>query len=190
MTADEQFLLDRARHGQTDAFEELVRPHQDRLLKLALALSRNHEDAEDMLQDALVKAFKSLPCFRGECAFLTWLTRILLNVARNTFRRESRLRMRVKIFAQAGPATSGDPSERVTTEERRQFIRRALSVLPSCYRDMLVMFHYQGMSYTEIAAVLEMPVGTVRSRLAKGRKLLGLELEALGYPLNEADSVG
>lgn len=178
-------LLDRAKQGEPGAFEALVRPHQDRLLRLALVLSRSHEDAEDILQDTLIRAYTSLRSFRGECAFSTWLTRILLNVTRNRFRSDERLRLRLRMMPTSVFGKSADPGERLDKQERREFLRRALVALPSHYREPLIMFHYQEMSYEEIAAVLQVPVGTVRSRLAKGRKLLHGALLALSYPLDD-----
>ncbi|MDH7602798.1 MAG: sigma-70 family RNA polymerase sigma factor [Armatimonadota bacterium] len=176
-------LLEKAKQGEPGAFDALVRPHQERLYKLALVLSRSHEDAEDILQDTLIRAYKSLQAFRGECAFATWLTRILLNVTRNKLRSEQRLHLRLRLMWMSALGKSNDPGERLDRHERREFLRRALVGLPSHYREPLVMFHYQNMSYQEIADVLQVPVGTVRSRLAKGRRLLQRALLALGYPV-------
>jgi len=186
MLADERALLERAQRRDVAAFEELVRPYQAELFRLVLAVARNREDAEDSLQEALVRAYRALPAFRGDSALATWLTRIALNTTRNWLRSQARASSE-RILERAPPCragTSNDPSEGLVEEERRALIRRALLALPEHYRGPLVMRHYQDMSYADIAEVLQVPIGTVRSRLAQARTLLLRKLSATGYPID------
>ncbi len=189
MLADERALLERAQRRDVGAFEELVRPHQARLFRLALAVAGNRDDAEDSLQETLVRAYRALPSFRGDCALATWLTRIALNTTRNWLRSQARASAD-RVFERAAQSQAGvgeDPSDRLIEKENRGLLRNALVALPEHYRGPLVMRHYQDMSYADIAEVLAIPVGTVRSRLAQGRALLLRKLRAAGYPVDRQE---
>ena len=184
MLAHERVLVERAQQRDVAAFEELVRPHEARLFRLILAVAGNREDAEDSLQETLVRAYKALPAFRGDCALATWLTRIALNATRNWLRSQSRASSQ-RLLERAAPCRAGsseDPSEHLVEQENRALLRRALLALPEHYRSALLMRHYQDMSYVDIAEVLEIPIGTVRSRLAQARALLLRKLRATAYP--------
>jgi RNA polymerase sigma-70 factor (ECF subfamily) len=186
MLAEERALLERAQRRDVAAFEELVRPFEDRLFRLILAVAGNREDAEDSLQEALVRAYKALPAFRGDSTLATWLTRIALNTTRNWLRTQSRASAQ-RTFEHAplcaAPANE-DPVDCLLEEENQTLIRRALLALPEHYRAALVMRHYQDMSYLDIADALQIPIGTVRSRLAQARALLLRKLSAAGYTVH------
>ena len=186
MLAHERALLDRAQRRDVAAFEELVRPYEAQLLRLVLAVAGNRDDAEDSLQEALVRAYKALPAFRGDSALGTWLTRIALNCTRNWLRSQARASSE-RIAQRLAPCRAGyqnDPTDCLVEQEKRVLIRHALAALPDHYRSPLLMRHYQDMSYADIAEVLQIPIGTVRSRLAQARNLLLRKLRATGYPID------
>ncbi len=186
MLAQELALLQRAQRRDVAAFEELLRPYQAQLFRLVLAIAGNREDAEDSLQESLVRAYKALPGFRGDAAVATWLTRIALNTTRNWLRSQARASSEriAQHVSPCGANLAPDPSHDFLQQERRQLVRNALLALPECYRNPLLMRHYQEMSYSQIADVLQIPIGTVRSRLAQGRALLLRKLKATGYPMD------
>jgi RNA polymerase sigma-70 factor (ECF subfamily) len=154
-------------------FEDLVRRHQDRLYGFALALTRAPQDAEDVVQEAFLRAQRALagwePSRRASLSEAAWLHRIALNVFRNRLRAERR-RPTVPLEAVAEPAADGlDPS-------RTRELRDALARLPRRYREAVVMRHVQGLDYAEMAAVAGTPEGTLKSDVHRGLKLLKEEL--------------
>ena len=183
MLPEERLLLERAQHRDVEAFEKLMRLYEADLFRLVLPLARNREDGEDALQEVLLRAYKSLPTFRGDSALLTWLTRTALNITRNWPRSQSRTRWGDQVPHADTSACDEhtDPTRNLVVEQDRQALREALRRIPDRYRAPLIMRHYQEMSYADIADVLESPVGTVRSRLAQGRALLLRRLRAIGH---------
>lgn len=182
MSTDDPVLISRAQSGDVSAFEALVQPHQRALLRLILAMASNQDDAEDCLQEALIAAYRALPHFRSESGFGTWLCSIALNVTRNWFRAEVRASARRFTQDPSGlTPQSLDVDADLIREDNAQLIRRALLALPVHYREPLLLRHYRELPYDEIARVLRIPIGTVRSRLSAGRRLLLQRLEALGY---------
>ncbi len=182
MPNTEHGLLEKAREGDVASFEALIQPHQAKLLRVILAVTPCREDAEDCLQEALVKAYRALPSFRGEAAFTTWLYRVALNATRNWLRAEARhtsARFADSLEIAAAPSDA-TPERQVVANETASSIRAVLAALPDHYREPLVLRYYRNMSYDEIAAVLVVPIGTVRSRLAQARRLLSERLQSLG----------
>ena len=183
MPTDERLLIQGAQRGDVGAFEELIRAYQTRLYRLILVIAGNPEDAEDALQESLVKVFRALPTFRGEASFSTWLHRIAINATRNWIRSQARAssdRIGSRLVP-VGVHAQPSPESALLEHERHRVLRDALTSLPWHYRAALVMRHYQDMSYEEIADVLDVPIGTVRSRIAQGRRLLAESLEKSGY---------
>ena len=183
MLNDEPKLVAAARRGDVASFEALIRPYQPKIFRLILALAENRDDAEDALQETLLHAFRALPRFRGDASFGTWLHRVALNTTRNWMRtqvRASSTRMAERLV-HVGASASAPIDDELLADERRHLVRRALLRLPEHYQNALLLRHYRDMSYEEIARVLDVPVGTVRSRLAQGRRLLLRELQALGF---------
>ena len=179
MADQENQLIKEAQRGDVDSFERLIESHRDRLFRLVLAISMNAEDAEDALQETLIQAYRALPGFRGDSSFGTWLYRIAVNRTRNWIRTQSRgssERIGEKIVATGGASVGPAPDEELIGRERRREMRRALLKLPDHYRRAILLRHYLDMSYEEIADVLGIPIGTVRSRLAQAKQLLMKEL--------------
>lgn len=170
--ARDRALLDAHLAGDRDAFDELVRRHRDRLWAVALRTLGHREDAADALQDALLSAYRSAGSFRGDAQVTTWLHRIVVNACLDRVRR-NRVRTTVPLPEGDGPAAPGDPlGDRETALE----IEAALATLPPEQRAALVLVDVQGLPVEEAAAVLEVPTGTVKSRCARGRARLAVQL--------------
>jgi RNA polymerase sigma factor (sigma-70 family) len=173
--------VDRIRRGDADAFEELARRVSPRLYRLAVGLTGRPEDAEDLVQETLVRALPALRRFEGRARLSTYLVRTLGNLWKNRLR--ARARSRVVRWLHPGPAGSHDestaldppdpaPSASAVLEsaERAVRVRAALARLRPDRRLVLVLREIDERSYEEIAALLEIPIGTVRSRLARARE--------------------
>jgi len=171
---DDQPLLEACRAGQTQAFGELVRRYQDRLYPTILRLTGSAEDAQDLLQDAFLRAFEKLGRFHGDSSFYTWLYRIAVNLAISG-RRRKRTTLRLSGTRRDEPIDPPDPSEGsdptlpLERAERNATIQKALSALAPDHRAVVVLKEFDGLRYEEVAAVLGIPVGTVRSRLHRAR---------------------
>jgi RNA polymerase sigma-70 factor, ECF subfamily len=168
--------------GDASAFGELVLKYQDRLYNIVVHVVGNAEDARDIVQEALVQAFVKLETFRQTSAFYTWLYRIAFNVA-VSFRR----RRRPMPAADCGRESSGvepldcgdGPTQRLEREERRRQVRHALTRISREHRAILVLREIDGCCYETIAEILELPVGTVRSRLHRARMELREQLKTV-----------
>jgi RNA polymerase sigma-70 factor, ECF subfamily len=169
-------LVRAAAGGDRQAFDELVRRHQGAIVNLARAMTGGSPDAEDLAQEAFIRAWKGLGTFRGDSAFRTWLHGIALNVVRTHRGRLARLRE--FLFDRAGEGDR-DPIEMAAVDDRleervalRQRIDRALAQLPAELRTALVLRDVQGFEYREIADALGVPIGTVESRIFRARQRL------------------
>jgi RNA polymerase sigma-70 factor, ECF subfamily len=185
-------LVERAAAGDDDAFGELVGRHQVGVFNLARALTGADEDAEDVAQETFVRVFRGLGRFRGESAFRTWLYRIAVNVARSHGRRRGARQAVWQPLPEAGPepADSGaaDPEADAI---RRQAIDAALGALADDMRAAVLLRDVEGLEYAEIAAALGVPIGTVESRIFRGRqRLRELLRPLLGRNSAEADGRG
>ena len=181
-------LLERIRRGDSSAFEQVARDQAPRLFRLALRLCGRREDAEDLVQETLVRCLPKLRKFEGRAQLSTYLIRALTNLWKNRLRSRKRSRL-VDWFRggsddeeQASPIdTAVDPSpgadERIEGEERAKQVREAVSRLEPKRRLTLLLREVEEMSYEEIAEMTKVPVGTVRSRLARARDDLRRVLE-------------
>ncbi len=171
-------LLERSRGGDQTAFRELVVLHQDQAYGLALRITRSSADAEEVAQDAFVRAWLALARFRGEASFGTWLYRI---VARRAFDRLERLRSRrgrevggeeaVDLAARmAGTAGSGAVDHEASTRARR--LERMVSALPAAQRAAVTLYYYEDRSVEQVAGILGMPENTVKTHLSRARAAL------------------
>ncbi|HVJ67225.1 MAG TPA: sigma-70 family RNA polymerase sigma factor [Caulifigura sp.] len=171
----DQALIDRSLAGESEAFGELVRRHQDRLFGSLSHLLGSVHDAADVAQDAFVLAYRNLNRFRGQSAFYSWLFRIAYNAAVNHQRRHRRKSQsldgrRDELGEEpVDGRASSDPASGLQTNERSRIIREALDELGEDYRNALVLKEIEGLPYEEIASVMECPVGTVRSRIHRAR---------------------
>ncbi len=180
--SDDSALLSRAREGDRDAYRLLVEHYQKRVYNLAYSLVKNREDAADVAQDAFVKAYQSLAHFKGEASFYTWIYRITNNLAIDLLRRrrpgesfDAEPRP-LEELAEA-PAGVGVLGTRLGTNPQRSALRRelaqkmeeALEQLPEKHRAILLLREVEGLSYEELAEALDIPKGTVMSRLFHAR---------------------
>lgn len=176
-------LLQRAQQGDPEAFESLLHPHLQKMYNLALRLLSNEDDAQECCQEALVRAWRKLPSFRGSASFATWLRRIVTNTCLDRLRQ--RKRENVVSLDHALVAEDGDdwvpelpdtqnplPDEAVFHQERNAAIRAAIARLPDEYRVALVLCELEHYSYVEAARLLGIPMGTLKSRINRARQLL------------------
>jgi RNA polymerase sigma-70 factor (ECF subfamily) len=172
--------------GDRQAFGELVCKYQNRLLHSLFHLTGNELDAQDVAQDAFVLALTRLESFRGQSSFFTWLFRISRNVAITRFRRK-KPSVSIDQGADGAPmplvGRAPAPDERLQRQEDIGHVRLALARLSEEHRAILVLREMDGMDYGEIAEALDLPVGTVRSRLHRARLQLKAELELLTQPV-------
>ena len=181
---DDQGLIDACRAGKTEAYGLLVQRYQGRLYPTVLRLAGCAEDAQDLVQEAFLRGYEKLGRFHGESSFYTWIYRIAVNLALS-----DRRRRRPCASLSAGPngeasdppadVDESDPSLPLERAERERLVQDALGALAPDHRAVVVMKEYDGLRYEEIAAVLRIPVGTVRSRLHRARCDLRERLRAL-----------
>lgn len=176
MTPDERDLINRSRAGEVEAFDLLVRLHQDRIYNLAYRITGNREDASDAAQDAFVRAYQALPRYREDAAFSTWLHRIATNAALDLVRRRP---AHPPVELSAEHRAPDDPEAVANRREVTRRVHAALGHLTVEYRTAVVLRDLQGLAYDEIARILQVPLGTVRSRLARGREAMRAQLTDL-----------
>lgn len=190
---DERELVERAAENDHRAFQVLVERYQRKAYTVAFGILRNEDEAMDVTQDAFVKVYKALPRFKGQAAFYTWLYRIIVNLCIDRKRKSSR-RGEVAYedtytqgddTAIAGPvlASTGieSPSAAYARRELREQMAEAMDSLSERHREILVLREVQGLSYEELSDILEVPKGTIMSRLFHARKNFQ---QALGRYLN------
>ena len=177
---NERQLVIRAQQGDTAAFEALVDHYARYAYNVALRLVRNPEEAEDLAQEAFLRAWRSIKDFRQEAKFSTWLYRIVTNLCYN---RLPQLR-RELLLIEPEDAAFDLPDQQQAVEaallsaEQLSAIHAAVDRLPDTYRLLIALRHLQGMSYNEIADVTDLPLGTVKTGIYRGRRLLKSALES------------
>ncbi|MDY7224959.1 RNA polymerase sigma factor [Hyalangium rubrum] len=169
-------LITEAQDGSVRAFEILVSSHLSQVRRFARAFARSDADADDLAQEALVKVYKSLRSFRFQSAFKTWLYALVRNVfidaARSRVGRERSLEEPLPVDHSRVPSSAEPADEGLARAEVRQRMWYALRELPTEFRTAVVLFDVEGHTYDEVAAIEGVPVGTVKSRLSRGRTLL------------------
>jgi RNA polymerase sigma-70 factor (ECF subfamily) len=183
---EEQFL-ERLRAGEAAAFDCLVEERSGDVYALLYRLTEDVEEAKDLTQETFLRAFQNIARFRGESDVKTWLYRIAINQARNRWRWWRRRRREATVSLDANdeqPLTarlrsvgSNDPEQETLAREREAKLRAALRSLGRSYREAVILRDIEGLSYDEVAAALEISVGTVKSRLSRGRMELRRKLE-------------
>jgi RNA polymerase sigma-70 factor (ECF subfamily) len=180
-------LVRRAQRGERGAFDLLVLRYQHKVIKLVARLLRDSTEAEDVAQEAFIKAYRALGSFRGDSAFYTWLYRIAVNTARNTMasrqRRPLRYEAGLSETEQAVVATRlqhiDTPEASALTGEIRDVVTRTVEALPEDLSTAIVLREVEGLSYEEIAEAMDCPVGTVRSRIFRAREAIDRNLAPL-----------
>ncbi|MBU0703062.1 MAG: sigma-70 family RNA polymerase sigma factor [Chloroflexi bacterium] len=170
LSADAELeLISQAQQGDRRAFGELVRLNREGVINVVYRMCGDVNLAEDAAQEAFVRAWKHLPSYRPQSPFRNWVYRIATNVALDALRRE---RETVDIDALPLAASNEGPEATVEREERGEWVRQAILALPPASRAVLVLREYEGLSYREIADALDIPIGTVMSRLNYARTRL------------------
>ncbi|UWZ84415.1 sigma-70 family RNA polymerase sigma factor [Occallatibacter riparius] len=171
--------------GDTQLFHELIRPHERAVYMMALSYMKNEADAEDVAQEAIVRAFRHLSSFRSESRFSTWLISITLNEARGRLRRQTTVRMEsldtsVAEDSPVSPALLRDwreiPSEAVERSEVRVLLQKAIQSLPDIYREVFFLRDVEELSINETAETLKISVPAVKVRLHRARMMLQKQL--------------
>lgn len=178
---EEKELVRLSQRGDENAFERLVKKYQKKVFRLAFGFTRDRETADDLAQEAFIKAYFNLPRFQFKSEFGTWLYRITINTIKDYLRRKERMSkislqdMEEKPFYAEDEAKQRERQKR--EEERRRSVHRVIRSLPEKYRIILTLRDIHGMSYEEISRLLRISPGTVDSRLHRARKMLRERME-------------
>jgi RNA polymerase sigma-70 factor (ECF subfamily) len=183
-------LVQRIKNGDRDAFNLLVLKYQRKVSRLVGRLVRNPDEADDVVQEAFIKAYRALPQFRGDSAFYTWLYRIAVNTAKNHLVSQGKRPISLSELTSNDadeesfelPAVSTDnntPEAELMSKQVADAVNRAVSALPEELRTALNLREIDGLSYEEIAEAMNCPIGTVRSRIFRAREAVAAELRPL-----------
>ena len=178
-------IINLVKKGDSRAFDILVVKYQDRLIYSVYKFCKDLELSQDITQEAFVKAFRNIDKFRGESSFYTWIYRIAINTAKNYFSNKSRgaetYNEDILDTALSDMSLNSDnPETLLAAEEMKDAVNQAFQNLPDEIRSTLSLREYDGLSYEEIAKVQNCPIGTVRSRIFKGRELINETFSKLG----------
>lgn len=184
----DQRLVERAQRGDKQAFGLLVSKYQRKLVRLLSRLIRDSAEVEDVAQEAFIKAYRALPSFRGESAFYTWLYRIGINTAKNYLVSQGRRAPTTTEFdsEEAESFDDGEQLRDINTPERMlqskqigETVNSAMDALPEELRTAIALREIEGLSYEEIAGIMDCPIGTVRSRIFRAREAIADKLRPL-----------
>jgi RNA polymerase sigma-70 factor (ECF subfamily) len=184
----DQQLVERAQHGDKRAFELLVIKYQRKLARLLSRFIRDAAEVEDVSQEAFIKAYRALPSFRGESAFYTWLYRIGINTAKNYLVAQGRRAPTITEYSPEDAENFDDagelrdintPEHELMTKQIGQTVNSAMAALPEELRTAITLREIEGLSYEEIAEVMNCPIGTVRSRIFRAREAIAEKLRPL-----------
>ena len=183
---DEQ-LVERVQRGDKAAFNLLVKKYQHKVVNLVARYVNNPGDVPDVAQEAFIKAYRALPTFRGESAFYTWLYRIAVNTAKNYLTSQGRRPPSSDVEADEAESYGGGealqevstPENLALTDEIKRTVFSAIEALPEDLRTAITLRELEGLSYEEIAEIMDCPVGTVRSRIFRAREAIDKKLQPL-----------
>jgi RNA polymerase sigma-70 factor (ECF subfamily) len=188
VSAEEKALIERCKRGDLAAFNDLVRKYEKQVYNFSYRLTGNYDDANDVAQDAFLRVFNAIGTFRGDSSFSTWLFRITTNVFLDE-RKKAKAHPQTSLdeYLELGESSVArqieDPSptpEAVLEEsERTQLLQEAVNGLPEYQRAMVTLYHSQQKSYEEIAEIMDLPIGTVKSRLNRARLALKEKLSGI-----------
>lgn len=184
----DQLLVERAQHGDKHAFELLVSKYQRKLARLLSRFIRDPAEVEDVAQEAFIKAYRALPSFRGDSAFYTWLYRIGINTAKNYLVAMGRRAPTTTEFdtEEAENFEGGEllhdintPESELLTKEIARTVNEAMEALPEELKTAIMLREIEGLSYEDIANIMNCPIGTVRSRIFRAREAIAARLRPL-----------
>lgn len=189
---DDDFLIvQRVQAGDKKAFNLLVSKYHRRVGRLLTRMVRNQEDIEEVVQETFIKAYRAIGSFRGESAFYTWIYRIAINTAKNLLVNQGRRPSTLKESNDEDGETFEDnaalsnidtPESLYQTKQIGEAVNEAIAALPEELRAALVMREIDGLSYEEIAQVMDCPIGTVRSRIFRAREAVAVRIKPLLEP--------
>ena len=180
-STEDRNLIDRCKRGDLAAFNELVKKYEKQVYNFAYRLTSNYDDANDIAQDAFLRVYSAIGGFRGDASFTTWLFRITTNVFLDDRKRarahphsslDEYLDLEESSVARQIEDPSPSPEALTEEKERGQILQRAIQSLPEYQRAMVVLYHTEQKSYEEIAEIMSLPIGTVKSRLNRARLAL------------------
>lgn len=180
-------LIERVKRGDKSAYDLLVIKYQHKITGLVSRYIRDQDEMLDVVQEAFIKAYRAIPGFRGDSAFYTWLYRIAINTAKNHLVSKARRPPATDIDINEGEFQEnsvvlrdiGSPEEQLMMSELRDVIYKAIDDLPEELKTAVTLREFEGLSYDEIASVMECPVGTVRSRIFRAREAIEKKIDAL-----------
>ena len=180
-------LVERVKNGEKAAYDLLVIKYQQRIVNLVSRFVRNHSDALDVTQEAFIKAYRALPDFRGDSAFYTWLYRIAVNTAKNYLSVQARrpaggeydVSEIEQIEGNSALKEQATPENLLLKDELQATVLKAIENLSDDLRLTIMLREVEGLSYEEIATVMECPIGTVRSRIFRAREAIDNEMKPL-----------
>lgn len=185
----DQPLVERVQRGDKKAFDLLVLKYQHRIIKLVSRYVRDPSDAQDVAQEAFLKAYRALPKFRGDSAFYTWLYRIVINTAKNYLVMQSRRPVSTETDGMSGEDEQSEleaslkdyttPENMLLKDEIEATLLDAIEQLPEDLRTAITLREVEGLSYEDIASVMMCPIGTVRSRIFRAREAIDKRLKPL-----------
>ena len=184
---NDQALVNRVQAGDKTAYDALVRKYQHKIIKLVARYVHDPEAAQDVAQEAFLKAYRGLTRFRGESAFYTWLYRIAINTAKNYLVAQGRRASDHDVDLQEAEYYEGtsvlkdnaSPEQQLLTEEIERTVYRAIKDLPDDLKTAITLRELEGMSYEQIAQAMDCPIGTVRSRIFRAREAIDRYLQPL-----------
>jgi RNA polymerase sigma-70 factor (ECF subfamily) len=190
---DDKELVKASKRGDTESFEELVARHRDKIYARAFSMMRNEDEALDLSQEAWIKAWQRLHQFQGDSSFVTWMTRIAINLCLDQLRKHKRQRAEsIEVMEDDSggverfmPPVTVNPTARLERRELRQKIDQALAQLTVAHRTVLVMHEFEGLEYKEISKRMNCSIGTVMSRLFYARRKMAVLM--VGYKKEELD---
>ena len=183
---EDRAIIERCKEGDLSAFDELVRRYEKQIFNFAYRMTQNYDDASDIASDAFVKVFHAIETFRGDANFSTWLFRVVTNLYLDS-RKRSKAHMHIPLdeyidleestVTRQVEDTGPSPLDRLEAGERQGILDKAINELPEYQRLMVLLYHTRGKSYEEIAEIVGLPIGTVKSRLNRARLALKKRLE-------------
>lgn len=180
-------LVKRVKQGDRSAFDLLVRKHQHKVANLVGRYIKDQAEVYDVVQEVFLKAYRGMDKFRGESAFYTWLYRIAVNTAKNYLASRSRRSAEYEVDADEAEQYGGEsalkeyatPEREILTQEIKETVIKAIEELPEDLRTAITLREIDGLSYEEIAEVMDCPIGTVRSRIFRAREAIDKQLKPL-----------
>jgi RNA polymerase sigma-70 factor (ECF subfamily) len=187
---DDRELVRRIRDGDAEALRAIVERYQDRIFSLIYGIVRDRHEVEDVAQEVFLKVYTRIRAFDERSKFYTWLYRVAANAAKDHVKKRSRRPAVALEEDEVVPGTGDSPVGHAAAAETRRLVREAIAALPLHYREVLTLRELEGLSYNEIAGVLQISIGTVESRLHRARAKLKRRMERHARRRNSLETPG